>query len=203
MNIVVITADNLTTGEPATINDLFGAGLQRLHIRKPQLTTEEARNFIRRINEKHHGKLVIHRHHNLYRELNLGGIHLSSFDLADPDLEDKIMNLPPTAISASLHSWPELKALPFVCSYVFISPVFNSISKPGYHAAIDLNEISALKQTAKTLPAVYGLGGVDETNIGTLKQKGFDGAALLGSIWQSNDPVAAFLDIRAAAEQAY
>lgn len=198
MNIVVLTADKTTPGEPDALNALFRAGLQRLHIRKPALTYEETKTFINLIDKTYHSKLVIHRHHSLYHEMNLGGIHLSSFDLADPRLQDKLTTFPPTAISASLHSWKELESLPFTCTYVFISPVFNSISKPGYNAAIDLDELRTLKQTVSTLPAVYGLGGVSKNNIATLKEKGFDGAALLGSIWQSADPVTAFLDINAA-----
>lgn len=202
MNIVVITADNSVPGETGIINAMFRAWLHRLHIRKPALTIAETRTFINEIDKTYHSKLVIHRHHSLYHEMNLGGIHLSSFDLAEPSLQNRLTDFNPAAISASLHSWIELEVLAFACSYIFISPVFNSISKPGYNAAIDLGELRTLKQTASTLPAVYGLGGVSKNNIATLIEKGFDGAALLGSIWQSADPVAAFLDIKAAVAQA-
>jgi len=205
MNIVVLTADKTLPGEADLLNALFRAGLQRLHIRKPALTVDETRNFINGIDRIHHKKLVIHRHHNLHQEMTLGGIHLSSFDLADASLMNKIAGTSPDAVSASLHSWSELEALPFTCSYVFISPVFNSISKPGYNAAIDLGVLQKmdLNKTRKILPMIYGLGGVNKDNITTLKQNGFDGAALLGAIWQSKDPVAAFVDIRSAAEQSH
>jgi thiamine monophosphate synthase len=47
------------------------------------------------------------------------------------DLVDKV------AISGSFHSWEEIRANRFPYTYVFISPVYDSISKAGYKAAID------------------------------------------------------------------
>ena len=78
--------------------------------------------------------------------------------------------------------------------YVFISPVFNSISKVGYNAAIDLNELSGLRNTCITArgycPGIIGLGGVGSRELPSLKSAGFDGAAVLGAVWQAKDPVA-------------
>lgn len=203
MNVVVITTDTYLPDEHKIIHALFNAGLQRLHIRKPRLTARETCNFIKAISEEHREKLVIHRHHELYAEMGLGGIHLSSIDQDSNETLVLLNGIPATAVSASLHSWTKLDRLPFSCSYVFISPVFNSISKPGYSASINMDELMSIKtwQAARAipLPKVYGLGGVNATNISVLKQKGFDGAAVLGAVWQSPDPVAAFREIMAAA----
>lgn len=203
MNVVVITTDTYLPDEHKIIDALFNAGLQRLHIRKPRLTAPETCHFIKTISEEHREKLAIHHHHELYAEMGLGGIHLSSIDWDTPGTLRQVKDLPATALSASLHSWAELDRLPIACSYVFISPVFDSISKPGYTASIDMDELMSIKTPqaagAIPLPKVYGLGGVTAANIGILKQKGFDGAAVLGAVWQSPDPVEAFREVMAAA----
>ncbi len=203
MNVVVITTDTYVPDEHKIIDALFNAGLQRLHIRKPRLTAPETCHFIKTISEEHREKLVIHHHHELYTEMGLGGIHLSSIDRDSSETLALLNGVPAKALSASLHSWAELDRLRVACSYVFISPVFDSISKPGYTASINMDELMSIttQQAAGAipLPKVYGLGGVNAANIGILSQKGFDGAAVLGAVWQSPDPVAAFREIMAAA----
>ncbi|MBX2907471.1 MAG: thiamine phosphate synthase [Taibaiella sp.] len=199
MNIVVITTDKHQPNEHDIIHSLFAEGLQRLHVRKPNLALSEVRSYIEQIDRSFRNRLVIHRHHELHREFGLGGVHISSFDRANPTILTATSHLPPDSVSTSIHAWNELKDLPFTCSYVFISPVFDSISKPGYNAGIDLHELSRIKSGQKgnsAFPGVYGLGGINATNIGILEQHGFDGAAVLGSIWMEPDPVAAFRKLR-------
>lgn len=201
MNIVVITADKYLPNEHDIIHSMFGEGLERLHVRKANLTIAEMRNYITQIDKSHHHKLVIHRHHLLHQELGLGGLHLSSFDRASPTTVAAFRNLPAEEVSTSIHSWNELKELPFECSYVFISPVFNSISKPGYSAGVELQELSRIRKASadfNSLPRVYGLGGIDSKNAVVLKQHGFDGAAVLGSLWMDPDPIAAFRKLRSS-----
>jgi thiamine monophosphate synthase len=41
-------------------------------------------------------------------------------------------------------------------------------------------------------PLVYALGGIRRNKISTLVETGFDGFALLGSIWGKPDPVVAY-----------
>ena len=44
---------------------------------------------------------------------------------------------------------------------------------------------------------IIGLGGINEENIAMVKKSGFDGVALLGAIWESENPIAAFGKIHA------
>jgi thiamine-phosphate pyrophosphorylase len=83
--------------------------------------------------------------------------------------------------STSLHSWEELEMIEGAgLSYVFMSPVFDSISKPGYTA-----NPSLLQRPAGPYPCkVIGLGGIDKNRIGELVRGGWDGAAVLGWIWE-------------------
>lgn len=55
-------------------------------------------------------------------------------------------------------------------------------------------ERSAHRRTAR----VYAVGGVTAERLGRCRELGFDGAAVLGAVWNAPDPVAALAAIRAA-----
>jgi thiamine-phosphate pyrophosphorylase len=143
--------------------------------------------------------VILHSHYSLSAELGTGGIHLSSHVRNDPEVFLQIKNQQPKSVSTSFHSWGEILENEFPYQYVFISPVFDSISKEGYYANIYLDGAAdtkkALAQQKKHCPAIVGLGGVDAGHIATLHQHGFEGAALLGAIWMAEDPVKAFEEV--------
>jgi hypothetical protein len=84
------------------------------------------------------------------------------------------------AVSTSVHSWEEAKQLPDGLAYAFLSPLFDSISKPGYRANTALKQRPAGPYSCK----VIGMGGVGEDTIAELVRHGWDGAAILGWIWE-------------------
>jgi len=85
----------------------------------------------------------------------------------------------PVAVSTSVHSWEEFARLPEGLAYAFISPLFDSISKPGYGANPEL-----LRQPAGPMPCMpIALGGVGGDNLRELLRRGWKGAAVLGWIW--------------------
>ncbi|MOA25898.1 hypothetical protein D3C78_1466510 [compost metagenome] len=67
--------------------------------------------------------------------------------------------------------------------FVLCSPVFNSISKSGY-----LTKETWLITKEYSVKAV-GLGGVEPLRFKHLKETGFSNAALLGYIWNDQDPL--------------
>jgi thiamine-phosphate pyrophosphorylase len=100
----------------------------------------------------------------------------------------------------SAHSFEELeKTEANIC---FLSPVFDSISKFGYKSKFSHQElkdgIAAWREFQKKenrSQKLFALGGVAAENIAELAALGFDGAAVLGTVWHSPDPVEAFLEI--------
>jgi hypothetical protein len=87
---------------------------------------------------------------------------------------------PGPAISTSVHSWKEFEALPAGLAYAFISPLFDSISKPGYRA-----DTALLRQPEGSLPCLpVGLGGIGADTIGEMISGGWKGAAVLGWVWE-------------------
>ena len=66
---------------------------------------------------------------------------------------------------------------------MFLSPIFDSISKDDYPAAFNEEELrSAAKQNIID-KKVIALGGVTYENIHLLKQYNFGGAVILGDLW--------------------
>lgn len=182
--------------ELAVVSTLFAGGLQRLHVRKPAYTADEYRVYLKAIEPHYHSRVVLCGGFDLWNEFELGGIHLNTVSRNNREVWETVKNIPGNAISASFHSWQEIIENDFPYGYVFISPVFDSISKQGYKAGIDLAGANELKKrlsdAQRYCPGIIGLGGVGTEQIPVLNSNGFDGAALLGTIWQSADPVAAF-----------
>ena len=69
-------------------------------------------------------------------------------------------------------------------SYVFLSPIFDSISKQGYKAAFPLQQLRMIALEAPV--AVVGLGGVTARNMPLLREAGLSGAAFLGYLFATD-----------------
>ena len=96
------------------------------------------------------------------------------------DHERKQIGGVPMALSCSVHSHEELNRLPRGLAYAFVSPLFDSISKPGY-----MGELGLLQRPAGSSPCRgIGLGGITADNLGAVIKHGWDGAAVLGWIWE-------------------
>ena len=131
------------------------------------------------------------------------GIHLSTADRMNGDIRQQISHVPSAKISTSFHAWNEISHDSTDYGYVFISPVFDSISKTSYQAAVDLRGLGVLRRKfedkERHCPRIVALGGVDSPHLPILKQYKFDGAAIYGAIWKSAHPDAVFERILAAA----
>ena len=92
-----------------------------------------------------------------------------------------ILNIPQLFHSKSCHSVGELSTS---CEYeyVFLSPVFDSISKNGYKSNFELEEISQIFRT-RSYSNVIALGGIKAEYLPLLAETGFAGAAFLGYLF--------------------
>jgi thiamine-phosphate pyrophosphorylase len=196
MNLFLLTPPQTRKDELALVTHFLQCGLHRLHIRKPAFGIDEYGNYITAIPATFHDRLVIHGAYELVQAFPALGIHLRSDDRQDAQLVQRARQWRPASCSSSFHSWEEIKEQGDGYEYVFISPVFDSISKKGYKAAIELAEHTLLGQWGlqykKRVPRIVGLGGVDALTVPRLAQAGFEGAALLGAIWEVLDPAGAF-----------
>ena len=204
MRLLLLTPDTKVNNEAQIVNSLFAKGLQRLHVRKPGFSYEEYKAYISNIDAQYHKRIVVCGAFELYNELGLGGVHLNSHMRDDAAVWAQVAHVPVEKISTSFHSWQEVRDNERQYGYVFISPVFDSISKAGYKAAIDLQQCAAVRQQVITArgycPQIIGMGGVGVVQLRVLKECGFDGAALLGSVWGAEDVGDAFVNIMAVQE---
>lgn len=200
MELVVITAECIMQDEAAALNMLFKHGLGRLHLRKPYAVEDELRDLLTDIEPAFRGMVVLHDHFQLVSEFGLAGVHLNGRNPEPPEYHGAHM-------SRSCHSLAEVAAADGKYAYVFLSPVFDSISKSGYGQAFTETELLAAKYDGIINEHVFALGGVGEDNIQDIAGMGFGGVAILGSLWQEylkdNDTEALrnrFLRLKAAVE---
>lgn len=184
---IVITPPQTVAHEIATIHALFENGLPLLHIRKPDFSFDEMGVYLRQISSQWHGQIVLHQHFEWAKYLHLRGIHLNEKIRRD-EKENLLKQYPFFEQSTSVHQLEDLIAEAADFDRIFISKLFDSISKKEA-ASIDLNALKATIQE-NDLQNVIGLGGICDQHITSLTQLGLEGIALLGAIWESQEPVA-------------
>ena len=176
MYLIIITEPQFTDNEAAIIAQLLRWGVDLVHLRKPESSAEELAKLIEAIPTAYHNRLVLHDHFDLAAHFTLHGLHLNRRNSV----------LPPNhkgTVSQSCHTLDEVKACKTKYDYVFLSPVFNSISKLGYTSAFTPKALSEAKKQGLIDQKVVALGGITAANIDKTKYYGFGGVALLGDIW--------------------
>ena len=138
MKLILLTPPDFFVEEDKILTALFKEGLDLLHLRKPDTEPVYSERLLTLLPESHHNQIVVHDHFYLKEEFNLRGIHLNG---RNPE--------PPVGykghISKSFHHIDELKAEKKNFNYVFLSPIFDSISKSNYTSAFDME---VLKQAS-------------------------------------------------------
>ncbi|WP_196885495.1 thiamine phosphate synthase [Aureivirga sp. CE67] len=185
---VVIATEKNNAKEIDIIIQLFELGLETFHLRKPNFTKEMLISYLNKVPEKYHKHIVIDSHIELLEDFHLKGFHLKESNRLKlgndlKNIRKKLFDKQQT-LSSSFHSLEAIENNNIEFDYVFLSPVFHSISKENYAGkGFDVNH---LKQ--KTL----ALGGIKQENIAKTKELGFQGIAVLGAIWESEDPILEF-----------
>lgn len=186
MKWIVITSPDDVPDEATVMARLADAGVDIIHLRKPGMRIETYESIIRRLSPALRDRTVIHEHFSLCAAYGLRGIHLNS----------RNRDIPPGhkgSVSCSCHSIEETARRKADTDYVFLSPIFDSISKQGYTAAFGDNDLEKARRQGIIDTKVMALGGVTADGIPVLRRYGFGGAAFLGDIW-SRAGDAAFAD---------
>ena len=182
MKWIVITSPEFLSGEAIFIDKLFSQGLDLLHLRKPEASLEAYKQLLLQIPEQWHSRIVLHEHFELAEEYKLHGIHLNRRCSVVP-------NAYHGSISCSCHTIEEVITQKDSKNYVFLSPIFDSISKVGYHAAFSPTSLKQAAVENVIDEKVIALGGITANNIPLVKEWHFGGVALLGDIWKRmSDP---------------
>lgn len=185
--MIIITNPISISNEINTIHSLFESGLELLHVRKPDFSEEEMKVFLSKVEQDYRCLLVLHQHHHLAEDFGINRIHFTENKRAEWNLkkeEDFLIK------STSTHSISDFNSLDDCFNYAFLSPVYKSISKPSYQS--DLNVEKAIKERTNFKTKLIALGGISSKNIVETYKLGFDAAALLGTIWNCDQPLQKF-----------
>lgn len=177
MKLITITMPDFFEGEADAIASLFDAGLEILHLRKPGASYAEMENLLRRLPAEYLGRIVVHGHFQLVSSWKLKGVHLNGRNPVAPAGFTG-------HISRSCHSLEEVAEYKRVCDYVFLSPIYDSISKEGYASAFTPDCLREARQAGIIDAKVIALGGITADRLPEVGSLGFGGVALLGDVWQ-------------------
>ena len=192
--VIVITKPEFFEGEAEQIVQLLDSGRADLvHIRKPLVSLadsarglelaelawlERLERLIQALPARVYGRLVLHDCFEQALKYQLRGVHLNSRHPQPPQGFKG-------AISISCHSLKELaecRKKPY--AYMSLSPIFDSISKPGYHSAFTAEEIAKARRQGLIDERVMALGGVTFDKVNDVLKMGFGGAMILGDAWK-------------------
>lgn len=176
MKQIVITSPDFLPGEASAIVHLLDSGTDIIHLRKPNAEITRCRQLLNEIPSKYYSRIVVHEHFGLCQEYHLRGIHLNR---RNPYLPAHHAG----TVSCSCHSLEEVKARKAAMDYVFLSPIFDSISKQGYQSAFPLSDLKEAQREGIIDDKVIALGGVTYDKIPLLESLSFGGVAMLGEIW--------------------
>ena len=160
-------ASDFPRARPNLLEGMFVAGLEKLHVGTPGAEGYDMVVLLDRLAPRWASRLVLHGSAELAERYGIPQIHgavelrggkgrsgggpvvgashgggLVAAAGGGSELgatgDGSVTGRPGPAISTSVHSWEEFEALPVGLTYAFISPLFDSISKPGYSANMAL-----------------------------------------------------------------
>lgn len=172
---IAITRPDAICGETAIIRRLLANGFDIVHLRKPDADVDYCRGVLAELTSQERTRIVVHNHCALYEEFALRGIHLNKNVSYYPDSYRGTR-------TRSCHSFEEVVRFKHECDYLFLSPIFDSISKAGYHSAFSFEQLRKAADEGIIDSKVIALGGVTLDKIPLLESLGFGGVAMLGGI---------------------
>lgn len=203
MKIIAISSGEGYKSEVPIVVRMFKEGLDVLHLRKPNFSEHLMEEYLNAIPDRFHNRIVLHAFHDLVKKYDIKGIHITKRHKKSwfkTFIRTFILKLkkPNLTVSTSCHSLSHLKRYSKRYDYVFLSPVFNSISKKKRYAGFSFAKIQE-KLKKSGCNNVYALGGVSVNKVAKAKEMGFAGVVLLGSLWKDNDdPLSTFIETKQA-----
>lgn len=176
MKLIVVTAPTYFVEEDKIITALFEEGLDILHLRKPETPAMYSERLLTLIPQKYHKRIITHEHFYLQEEFSLMGIHLNTRNPKEPhDYSGHI--------SCTCHSLDEVRNKKHFYDYLFLSPIYNCITKTGVTSGFTAEELRQAEKSKIIDSKVMALGGITSDNILEIKDYGFGGAVIMGDLW--------------------
>lgn len=176
MKIIAITTPQAMTEDVCLIQSLIEKGVDVVHLRKPDASIDACRKILDALTLEQRSKIIIHDFPELYYEYSLKGIHVNK----------NVTSLPADYNgfkTRSCHSFEELVMCKNEYDYLFLSPIFDSISKNGYKSIYTNDDLQEASKLGIIDDKVIALGGVTLDKIEYLRKLHFGGVAMIGGIY--------------------
>jgi thiamine-phosphate pyrophosphorylase len=190
MKIALYTPAGIIANETYHVASLLDK-VDYLFLRKPGIHDSYWEDYVEEIPIVHAHK-VMTSYYRVLHDAGLGGFHFRSSmidQLSKPELLENITLLRnhEKKSSVTAHNMEQLKTYDGMFDIIMVAPLFESISKPGHQHHWDFEELKSFLQQKSHKSEVFALGGIDETKVDMIHLLGFDGLAVLGTIW-NQDP---------------
>lgn len=179
----IYTFEEAVPNESNLLNALLEEGVPWLHLRKPKYTLEQLETLLTSMDPIYHPRIILHQHWELAEYYAVGGLHWTEWhrrQYAPVDFDRLVARQQRQGwqVGTAVHHTLTLDQLPPYLDYATASPLFPSISKPGYRPSFDWQLRQAYPFT------VVGLGGIQADNLKRAYARGFREIIFLGAIWK-------------------
>ena len=179
MKIIAITVPKMIDEDAYLISNLLKIGIHSVHLRKPEATIHECRKLLTQLTNEERANIIIHDYPELYDEFSLKGIHINKNITSLPDGYNGFK-------TRSCHSFEEIKRYKSDYDYLFLSPIFDSISKVGYKSAFTKEELLKASTSGLIDNKIIALGGITLDMLPYFQELNFGGIAMIGGIYNTN-----------------
>lgn len=182
MKIIAITPPHVIDDEVVIIRKFLASGIDFVHLRKHQSEFDGVdvivylREILSALTIEERQRIIIHDYPQLYYDYSLKGIHINRNVVSLPEDYKGFK-------TRSCHSFEEIQEDTNDYDYLFLSPIFDSISKRGYTSAFTYEMLQKASLEGIINKKVIALGGVTFDKIPYLKSLNFGGAAMIGGIY--------------------
>ena len=176
MKIIAITTPKVIDEDPFLIKNLLERGIDFVHLRKPDADINACRKLLSELTDEERTKIIVHDFPELYFEFSLKGIHINRNVTSLPNDYKGYK-------TRSCHSLEEIIKYKNDYDYLFLSPIFNSISKDGYKSEFNNQDLLEASEGGIIDEKVIALGGVTFDKIPYLKELHFGGVAMIGGLY--------------------
>lgn len=188
--LLLITDRRLASGPLVdVVTAAFEAGCRWVMVREKDLATAQLAPLVAAVvtaARPYGATVMVNGDAEAARVARAHGLHLPRDAIAEAGVPDARQ-----LVGISAHSPAEAEdaaSRPGI-GYITMSPVFGSVSKPGYGPGLGLEGLRAAARSVDC--PVVALGGVTAENAGDCLAAGAAGVAVLGSVMQADEPFAA------------
>ena len=179
MKIIAITVPKIIDEDAYLISNLLKMGIYSVHLRKPESSIHECRTLLAKLTKEERAKIIIHDYPELYNEFSLKGIHINKNITSLPNGYNGFK-------TRSCHSFEEIERYKTEYDYLFLSPIFDSISKIGYKSGFTKEALLKASTSGIIDHKVIALGGITLDMMPYFRELNFGGIAMIGGIYNLN-----------------